>query len=118
MHDVPQRKMFCLVDGIVGGDRLGPLEPDARPCGCLVAGEHPFAVDLVATRLMGFDPRRIRQFDVGFDPAWHFGITDLGDIEVRCGEKITPGQHFFSPESQERFFGFTPHPGWVGHIEA
>lgn len=117
LHDQPQRKVFCLVDGIVGGDRMGPLEPDARRCGCLVAGEHPFAVDLVTTRLMGFDPRKIRQFDVGFDPAWHFGLSGFSDLEVRCGDRVISGEDFFSPERRDPYFGFTPHPGWIGHIE-
>lgn len=117
LHDTPQRKIFCVVDGIVGGDRLGPLEPDARPCGCLVAGENPFAVDLVTTRLMGFDPRKLRQFDLAFDPTWDLGLRSLSDIEVRSGDRTVPGGEFFSVDQREPYFGFTPHPGWKGHIE-
>ncbi len=116
-HDTPQRRIFCVVDGIVGGDRLGPLEPEARRCGCLVAGENPFAVDLVTTRLMGFDPRKLHQFDLAFDPEWNFGLRSFADIEVRCGERILPGNEFFSCDWREPYFGFKPHPGWQGHIE-
>jgi hypothetical protein len=117
LHATPQRKIFCVVDGIVAGDRLGPLEPDARRCGCLVAGQHPFAVDMVATRLMGFDPRKLRQFDVVFDNAWDFGLRSWSEMEVRCGSHTIPGEEFFAMDRRERYFGFVPHPGWAGHIE-
>ncbi len=117
LHDTPQRKLFCVVDGIVGGERRGPLEPDARRAGCLVAGPNPFAVDLVTTRLMGFDPRKVRQFDVAFDPAWRFGLSSPADIEVHMGEQTMPGRTFFDPESRDPYLGFAPHPGWIGHLE-
>ena len=117
LHDTPQRKMFCVVDGIVGGDRVGPLAPDARRAGCLIAGEHPMAVDLVTARLMGFDPRKIRQFDLAFDPAWNFGLRSFADIEVGAPSRVIPGAEFFEAGDRTPYFGFTPHPGWVGHIE-
>jgi hypothetical protein len=117
LHDRPQRKIFCLVDGIVGGDRLGPLEPEARRCGCLVAGEHAFAVDMVTTRLMGFDPRKIRQFEAGLDPKRGFGIKATSDIDVRFGGKSFPGELFFRPDDRDPYFGFKPHPGWAGQVE-
>ncbi|HIE98753.1 MAG TPA: DUF362 domain-containing protein [Fuerstia sp.] len=31
LHETPQRAMFCVVDGIIGGDGNGPMRPDARP---------------------------------------------------------------------------------------
>ncbi len=124
LHERPQRKMFCVVDGIVGGDGMGPLEPDAKAAGCLVAGEHPMAVDLVTTRLMGFDPRKLRQFDVALEGAWDFGLQSLADVDVLAPEavgggtaafKSAPG--FFSPDDRSAHFAFRPHPGWVGSVE-
>ena len=117
LRATPQRRLFCVVDGIIGGDRLGPLAPDAKHCGCLIAGEHPMAVDLVTTRLMGFDPRRLRQFDVVFEAGWNFGLRSFADIEVRCGERTIGGEVFFAPESKEAYFGFAAHPAWQGHVE-
>jgi uncharacterized protein (DUF362 family) len=117
MHETPQRRLFCVVDGIVGGDRVGPLAPDAKRCGCLIAGHHPMAVDLVTTRLMGFDPRKFRQFDLAFDPAWDFGFHPYSDLEVRCGDRSISGGKFFAPENKDPLFGFAPHPGWKGHLE-
>jgi hypothetical protein len=75
------------------------------------------AVDLVTTRLMGFDPRKLRQFDLAFDPAWDFGFHPYSDLEVRCGDQSISGGKFFAPENKDPLFGFVPHPGWKGHLE-
>jgi hypothetical protein len=117
MQTTPQRRIFCVVDGIIGGKDHGPLAPTAKACGCLVVGANPFAVDLVSTRLMGFDPRKIRQFDLVSDPAWDFGLRSFADIEIHTGDRVIPGAEFFSPSSREPYFAFNPHPGWKGHIE-
>ena len=117
MHATPRRKMFCVVDGITGGDKLGPLEPDARRCGCLVAGAHPFAVDQVTTRLMGFDPRKLHQFDPLSEGQWDFGLRSLAEIEVRVKDRRVSGDEFFSPARRDPYFGFVPHPGWKGQVE-
>ncbi len=117
LHDTPQRKMFCVVDGIVGGEGMGPLEPKARPSGCLVAGLHPIAVDLLATRLMGFDPRKLRQFDVAFDGAWDFGLKSFADIEVRAPGRSLPFPELLADGRHDPLFRFEPHPGWKRQIE-
>ena len=55
LHDAPARKRFCVVDGIVAGDGTGPIYADAKPCGVVVAGANPVAVDVACAELMGFD---------------------------------------------------------------
>ena len=112
-----QRAVFCVVDGIMAGVREGPLAPTAKACGCLVMGENPFAVDLVTTRLMGFNHRKIRQFDVMSDPRWDFGLRSADAVEVLGPEGETAGREFFAQDNHEPHFAFEPHPGWVGHIE-
>jgi uncharacterized protein (DUF362 family) len=51
---------FAIVDGIVGMEGNGPIQGDPRPCGALVFGDDPVAVDATAARLMTIDPRQIR----------------------------------------------------------
>ena len=51
---------FAIVDGIVGMEGNGPIQGDPRPCGALVFGDDPVAVDATAARLMTIDPRKIR----------------------------------------------------------
>ncbi len=117
LHDTPQRKLFCVVDGIVAGERTGPLEPSARRCGCLIAGANPVAVDVTTTRLMGLDPRKVKQFAPTFASGGNFGFDNFSDIEICFEGNVIPGSQFFSPEDRGKYFGFAPHPGWVGHLE-
>lgn len=59
MQARPQRKHVMLLDGIVAGERNGPLSPTPRPTGTLILSDNVAVGDRVACRLMGFDPRRI-----------------------------------------------------------
>ncbi len=114
LRSEPQRRIFCVVDGIVGGEKNGPLLPDAKPAGCLVGGEHPLAVDVVAARLMGFDPRKIRQFSLLEDSrGFNLGLGSIEEINVRAAEEEV--RDLF--RSRSRFLDFAPHPGWVGQVE-
>jgi uncharacterized protein (DUF362 family) len=107
-------RYLCVVDGIVAGEGNGPMAPDAKQCGLILAGAHPVAVDCVAATLMGLDWKKMRLLQnsfrigqlnfVGFTPddlqvvsnkeAWSGGIEDIRDT-----------------------FTFRPHFGWVGAIE-
>jgi len=53
------RPDFAIVDGIVGMEGNGPIQGIAKPCGVLVVGEDPVAVDATCTRIMGLAPERI-----------------------------------------------------------
>jgi uncharacterized protein (DUF362 family) len=115
LHDTPQRRMFSVVDGIIGGDNNGPLTPDARPSGMLVGGENLLAVDLVAARLMGFEPRLMRLYSWLLDRARDFGVRHPSEIDVRS---TFERWRTCMTDTRDTFLGFRPHPGWIGHIEA
>lgn len=53
------RANFALVDGIVGMEGNGPIQGRPKPCGVLVLGEDPVAVDATCARIMGLRPERI-----------------------------------------------------------
>ncbi|HLM20860.1 MAG TPA: DUF362 domain-containing protein, partial [Propionibacteriaceae bacterium] len=55
LASTPQRAAWSVVDGIVAGDGNGPEAPDRVDAGLVVVGDSFAAVDLVCTRLMGFD---------------------------------------------------------------
>jgi hypothetical protein len=115
LQAVQQRRAFSVVDGVIGGDRNGPLMPDPVPAGVLLAGENLLAVDLVATRLMGFDPLKVRMYQFLLeDPMFDFGLHGLSDIRVLSPEPSWAG---CLQDAASRFFDFAPHPGWVGHLE-
>jgi uncharacterized protein (DUF362 family) len=60
--DESQRRMFILVDGVIGGEGQGALAPRSRECGILLCGLNPWYIDQVAARLMGFDINKIHMF--------------------------------------------------------
>lgn len=115
MSHVPQRKMFSVVDGIIGGENKGPLEPDPKPCGVLVGGENFLAVDIVSTRLMGFDPMKVRMFKHLMEQKeFDLGVHDYQDVEVKCSN---PAWRNCLANQSDPFLSFRPYPGWIRHLE-
>src|SRR6185436_2069191 len=45
-------RYLAVVDGIIAGEGNGPMSPDPKPCGVVMAGLHPVAVDCAAAELM------------------------------------------------------------------
>jgi len=60
-------RYLAIVDGIIGGEGNGPMAPDPKECGVLVAGTNPIAVDSVCCALMGFDWRKLRMLVGAFN---------------------------------------------------
>ena len=54
----PPRR-FTVIDGILAGEGSGPFCPEPKPAQVLLAGTEFLDTDLVASRLMGFDVRKI-----------------------------------------------------------
>ena len=108
LHNKNHRKLFSIVDGIVGGETNGPLFPDPRPVGVLLGGDNLLAVDIVATRLVGFDFFKLKQFTM-LDPKFDFGPNNIDQVEIKTDEK--------SFKDDLNLFAFKPHPGWKDHIE-
>jgi uncharacterized protein (DUF362 family) len=53
------RPDFAIVDGIVGMEGNGPIQGIPKPCGVLVMGDDPVAVDATCVRVMDLLPERI-----------------------------------------------------------
>src|SRR5271154_1647618 len=53
------RPDFAIVDGIVGMEGNGPIQGVSKPCGVLVLGDDPVAVDATCARIMGLLPEKI-----------------------------------------------------------
>ena len=98
----------------MGGEGNGPLFPDERPVGVILAGFNLLAVDLTALRLMGFDWKKVRWArDLVEHRQFDFFVKNAGDIRVRSNKK-----EFTEPfTTKRRLLDFKPHPGWKGHIE-
>ena len=50
---------YNIVDGVVGMEGDGPIMGKAKPVGVLVLSPFSLAADATASRIMGFDPRKI-----------------------------------------------------------
>ena len=110
-----RRPYVSIVDGIVAGEGDGPVGADAKPIGVVIAGWDGLAVDLVASRLMGFDWRKI--------PILSHG---LGHRKPRISE-VSPETVLIQTSNEvgglqglgriEPLAYFKPHFGWAGHIE-
>jgi len=110
IHSDPQRRILSLVDGIVGGENNGPLTPERRPVGVIAAGRNPLAVDIACTRLMGFDPTRLRWVPALLEGPF---FTDLRAISVRTDDERIRTML----TTRDPLLAFRPHPGWVGRVE-
>jgi len=53
------RPHFAIVDGVVGMEGNGPIQGSPKPCGVLLMGDDPVAVDATSVRIMGLRPERI-----------------------------------------------------------
>jgi uncharacterized protein (DUF362 family) len=84
---------FNIVDGIVGMEGNGPIQGVPRFAGVVVMGADPVAVDATATRLMGFDPAKVRYLA---EAARFLGNADPAVIEQR-GEDPGTLQQSFAP---------------------
>jgi len=107
-------KYLTLVDGIIAGEGNGPMSPDAKPCGVILAGTHPVAIDCVAATLMGFDWQKIRLLRESFR------IRELNFVAFPASAIHAVSNHTPWNGTLERLddpFDFRPHFGWVGAIE-
>jgi len=95
------RTILTLVDAIVAGEDRGPLKPRPKPCGMLVWGEDPGAVDVTCAALMGFDWRKIPM------------LRHLCDAEARVFTAFQ-GE---TPTVYSSAGRFEAPLGWAGQIE-
>ncbi|HEY0970498.1 MAG TPA: DUF362 domain-containing protein [Gemmatimonadales bacterium] len=110
-----RRRYLAILDGLVGGHRESPLAPSPVRSGVMAAAHNPLAMDGVATALMRFDVRRIKQITEGFGlatlPLASFGLEDVrvltGDGDASIADLYRDGVGT----------SFEPSLGFRGHIE-
>ena len=113
--DSIQKKYFCLIDGIVGGEKDGPISCEPVYPGVLAAGFNPVAFDVVVTSLMGFDVDKVPIVKRGIEtidsrkPLFWGGIDTIRVID---GAEMSLDQFL-----RHRNLKYAPHPNWVGHVE-
>jgi uncharacterized protein (DUF362 family) len=116
LHQTPVRQRFCVVDGIVAGEGMGPTSPDPRPCGVVLSGRNAVAVDVIGAELMGFDYQRIPQLAHAFSehplPLAGFGADRIAITSNAAG--WSGGLDALRDASP---FAFTAPLGWGDYLE-
>ncbi|HUL62270.1 MAG TPA: DUF362 domain-containing protein [Methanocella sp.] len=113
MRDVPQRRLFVLVDGIVAGEKEGPMTPEPRRCGVLVAGANPVEVDAACCGIMGFDYRKVPAIRHAQNARrYRLFAGPVEDVEV-----IAAGCRRFADIYATFNCALVPPESWKGHIE-
>lgn len=81
-----ERTYISIVDGVMGGEGQGPFCPVAKDSKKLILGFDLLKTDIVATRLMGIEPRRIKYLN-------HFIESEGIDLEeisvISDGDEIS-----------------------------
>lgn len=118
LEDQFTRRYYSIIDGLIGMEGEGPMQGNAKEVGLLIGGADPVAVDLVVSRLMGFDWQKLPVIKYALEDA---RITKIKKEEV-AGIKIISNhpewhQLKFADFSKLNFWNFKPHFGWAGHIE-
>ena len=112
-----RKRYLTFVDGIVGGEGRGPMNPDPVRSGVIVFGHDPVAVDAVCATLMGFDVDRLPIVREAFHArGWPLTDVDRDAIEVASNAPFWNGALAALPP--EVLMRFRPHFGWSGRIEA
>jgi len=115
LQENPARRLFCIVDGIIGGEGNGPLDPTPKPSGFVLSGNNALAVDLVCAHLMGFDYKRIPVLYQSLNQH-SLPIATFEYNEIICksnDQQFDQALNEFHRTNQ----AFKPHFGWQRHIE-
>ena len=114
LHSYPQRKIFSIIDGIIGGEKEGPLVPTRKKSGVVIAGFNPLAVDVAATRLMGYDWRKIKIYNnLIKNKDFDFFIDDPNKIKLFSNFY----EEDISKVDENNCLNFIPPFGWKDNIE-
>jgi uncharacterized protein (DUF362 family) len=104
----PQRQLYSLCDGIIGGQGNGPLHPEPLPLGIVSFTNDSVLNDLCMTILMGFNPDSISLIRTAKE------LTDLHEAIITLNDKrvkdITD-LYTFSVKTKAA-------PGWVDYLNA
>jgi uncharacterized protein (DUF362 family) len=84
------RPDFAIVDGILGMEGNGPIQGTPKPCGVLVLGDDPVAVDATCCRVMGLRPEKVKYLDAAGTMLGHLDPEKIQQLGETIGSVRTP----------------------------
>lgn len=111
-----QRRHIILVDGVIGGQGNGPLNPDPMHAGIFVFGVNPPCVDAVSAYIMGFNPDKIPIIYNAFK-CQTLPIANLSWRDIMVVSNRVIWNRKLSDIPTKSTLSFLPSLGWLGEIE-
>ena len=105
ISQTPQRKLFSLCDGIIGGQGDGPLNPQPLPLGIICFTNNSSITDICMATLMDFDAQKIPLLKVAGQN------TILEDISLNLN-----GQPITIKDLTDLSIKTIPSPGWIDYF--
>lgn len=90
MKESKQRQYLCFVDGVLSGEKEGPMEHLPKKTALIVGGKNPLEIDYTVTEIMGFDYRLIPSVANSFEcDKYVISPKSPREIEIAasCDEK-------------------------------
>lgn len=103
----PQRQLFSLCDGIVGGQGDGPLKPESLPLGIISFTNHSGLNDICMATLMGFDYKKIPLL-----------TNQKVNLTSNNTEIVLDGTNVTLKELSKQSIETLPPPGWVEYLKS
>lgn len=112
------KRYYSVIDGLVGMEGNGPMQGEPKETGLIIGGDDPVGVDIVASRIMGFDWKKLPVIKnaVGNTKITKISNHDIQNIMIISSEKKWNGS-CFGEFAEGEFEQYKPHFGWLGHIE-
>lgn len=105
ISSTPQRVIYSLCDGIIGGQGDGPLCPEPLPLGIICLSNHSYLTDISMALLMGFDFRKIPLLSAAEK------LLNLRDVDL-----YLDGHPVGLNELSNRAIETKPPPGWAEYL--
>lgn len=110
------KKYFSIVDGIIAGEGNGPMRPNLKKTGLIVAGYNPVSVDCTCAKLMGFDYKKIPILHNAFNTKY-YKLCDFKYNDITVLSNCVKFNLQLRDILKDNIIPFEPHFGWKGHIE-
>jgi len=113
MKSSPQRRFFSIIDGIIAGEKDGPMKAIPKAVGCVIGGKNLISVDIIATMLMGFDPSKL-QYLIHLLKPHKYDLSINDDIVVESN--VQKYKDIFNLPCEETLCFDAPQT-WEGYME-
>lgn len=104
LADVPQRTLYTLCDGIIGGQGNGPLSPEPVASGFIAFSNNSYAMDVVAGKLFKLNIDRI--------PLLKVANKLIQDIDLKL---VIDGKESTIRDLEDISTSVLMPPGWVDY---